>query len=201
MDLKEFDIDIGAPIGVPLSEWSIDYKLLRDLAKTRTRTVGSAEEVWQLAQDVAKAVGLEPQIVGVILHFEYDFPARTTYRSAATRDDGSLLYRGITQASMPFWMDVRSHATSKGWNIRASRPENASLFEQIAAPFVYLDRYRKRVESHLFTPAMIYTLHQQGPGAAKSGFANVAGGQSSVSLRAVKAAQLGARGRQVSVYL
>lgn len=201
MVFKKFDIDVGAPIGVPLSEWSIDYKLLRDLAKNRTRTVGSADEVWQLAQDVATAVNLDPQIVGVVLHFEYDFPARSTYRSAATRDDGSTTYRGITQASLPFWMDVRSHAASKGWNIRASRPENASLFEQIAAPFIYLDRYRKRVASHLFTPAMIYTLHQQGPGAAANGFANVAGSQSGVSLRAVKAAQLGARGRQVAVYL
>lgn len=194
-------VDIGKEISVPLQDWKPDYKQLSEFARNRTATVGNPESVWELAKDVAKCIGLDPTVVGVVLSYEYDFPQRAVYRANANRDDGSPTYRGITQASLPFWIDVVDHAAKKGWKMRARRPEQASLFEQIAAPFVYLDRYRDRVSNHLFTPAMIYALHQQGPGAASTGFSKTAGTQSGSSLEAIKVARLGARGRAVSAWL
>lgn len=201
MDIKDINIDVGAELDVVLSDWKPDYKVLQKLGALRRRTVANAAEMWELIQDVATAVRLPKEVVAVVLHFEYDFPARSIYRASATRDDGSPTYRGVTQASLPFWIDVTSHAQTKGYKIVARRPESATLFEQIAAPFIYLDRYRSRVSDHLFTPAMIYALHQQGPGAASKGFANVAGNQSGPSLRAVRAAQYGAKGRRVETWL
>lgn len=201
MNINEISIDVGATLATSLDDWQINYKLLQKLAATRSRTVGTANDVWQLARDVAEAVNLSPKVVAVILQLEYNFPERTLYRSVATRDDGSTRYRGITQASKPFWLDVVAHAAARGFKISARVPENATLFEQIAAPFIYLDRYRSYVARHLFTPAMIYALHQQGPGAAKKNFARVAGKQSGRSLIAVRAAQQGARGRAVPTYL
>lgn len=201
MDLKQLNIDLGAELEVDLKNWTIDYALLRELSQTRRRTVASAEEVWQLCQDVAMAVNIPAEAIAAILHYEFRFPERPVYRAAATRDDGSTDYRGITQASKGFWTDVIVRARLKGWVIDATVPEHATLFEQIAAPFVYLDRYRKAVAGHLFTPAMIYALHQQGPGAAERKFKSVAGSQSSSSLRAIRVAQLGARGKSASLYL
>lgn len=201
MDIEDIKIDVGAELDVDLENWKPDYKVLKKLGSLRRQTSATAVELWDLIQDVATAVQLPKEVVAVVLHFEYDFPARSMYRASATRDDGSKTYRGVTQASMPFWMDVTSHAASKGYQIAARRPESASLFEQIAAPFIYLDRYRSRVKGHLFTPAMIYALHQQGPGAASKGFQTVAGSQSGASLRAVRAAQGGARGRRVETWL
>lgn len=201
MDLKQLNIDLGKELEVDLKNWSIDYALLRELSATRRRTVATADEVWQLCQDVALAVGVPAEAIGAILYYEFRFPERAVYRAAATRDDGSTDYRGITQASRGFWTDVIVRARLKGWVIAATVPENASLFEQIAAPFIYLDRYRKSVKNHLFTPAMIYALHQQGPGAAEGKFASVSGSQSATSLRAIQVARLGARGKRSSLYL
>lgn len=201
MKLKQLDIDLGKSLEVDLKTWEIDYALLRDLATTRSRVVGTADEVWQLCQDVALAVNIPAEAIGAILHYEFRFPERQVYRAAATRDDGSTTYRGITQASQGFWTDVIVRARKKGWSISATAPERATLFEQIAAPFIYLDRYRASVKGHLFTPAMIYALHQQGPSAAEGGFRRVAGSQSENSLKAIRVAQQGARGKQQSLYL
>lgn len=201
MELKDVKINVGQELLSDFRSWRPDYALLADLSRTRTQTVANPSQVWQLCQDVAKAIGFDAQVVAAVLALEYDFPKRQLYRANATRDDGSPRYRGITQASQGFWTDVVGHARGKGFNIRASRPENATLFEQIAAPFVYLDRYRKSVSGHLVTPAMIYALHQQGPGEATRGFRNIAGSQSKRSIAVVEIATNGARGRQMDYWL
>lgn len=175
--------------------------MLADLARGRPQTVADVDRVWQLCQDVASGVGFDAQVVAAVLALEYDFPNRRLYRANAPRDDGSLRYRGITQASVDFWSDVYNHANSKGFRLRARRPENCSLFEQICAPFIYLDRYRRSVGGHLVTAAMIYALHQQGPGEAERGFSRIAGSQSKRSVGVVQIATNGAKGRQMDYWL
>lgn len=202
MNLAELKINVGEPILRTLDDWTPDYALMRDFAATRTRTTGDAATVWELAQDAARCVRMPAAVVAAILALEYDFPERKLYRANATRDDGSTLYRGITQASKPFWKDVTELARGKGFRIRASQPESATLFEQILAPFIYLDRYRSSVSGHLVTPAMIYALHQQGPGAAKTDFSRVTlSNQSSRSAKVVRVAMSGAKGRQLDGYI
>lgn len=201
MDYHSFNPNVGVTLTSDLSEWVIDYKLAQDLSRTRTRTVASNAEIASLCEDVALCVGFDATVVATILALEYDFPNRSMYRASATRDDGSKTYRGITQASMPFWADVRDFAQKKGLKFRSTRPEDGTLFEQIIAPFIYLDRYRGSVASHLVTPAMIYALHQQGPGAARQQFSSIVGSQSGRSVSVVKIAQQGARGRALDFYL
>lgn len=194
-------INAGSLLPFRLKGWAPNYRALDALFKSSQTYEASAEVVHDIAERIAAAVNIPPFAVKVVLMLESSYPKRPSYRAASTRDDGSLLYRGITQASKGFWSDVYEHAETKGLKLSARRPEAASLEEQIAAPFIYLDRYRETVRRHLFTPAMIYALHQQGPGGAESGFVKPIGEQSGLSLEVVRAARFGARGIAKAVWL
>lgn len=194
-------VNVGESLNIDLSDWEPNYSGLNTAASRNRVFAGDAKAVDKLIDELVPFLRMRKEVIATVLKLEYDYPERKIYKSTATRDDGSKMYRGITQASKPFWLDVVSHASRKGFLIKAQTPESASLFEQIAAPFVYLDRYRNEVKDHLFTPAMIYALHQQGPGAARKKFATVAGVQSGRSVEVVKIAQLGAHGQAKDFWL
>lgn len=194
-------LDAGNVLPFSLKGWAPNYRALGALFNSSQTYEASAAVVRDIAEQVAQAVNMPLDVVEVVLMLEASYPERPKYRAASTRDDGSPLYRGITQASKDFWFDVYERAEKKGLKLSARRPEAASLEEQIAAPFIYLDRYRVSVRDHLFTPAMIYSLHQQGPGGAESGFARPIGEQSGRSLEVVRVARLGARGIAKTAWL
>lgn len=194
-------INVGEPLNIDLDDWELMYSSLNTIGKRNRLFVADAGAVEKIIDELVPALRIRKEVVATVLKLEFGYPDRKSYSSAATRDDGSTLYRGITQASKPFWQDVIEHAARKGFKIAARTPESATLFEQIAAPFIYLDRYRGSVETHLFTPAMIYALHQQGPGAARNGFSKVEGKQSGRSLQVIKVAQVGAKGKTKDLWV
>lgn len=194
-------LNAGSLLPFNLKSWAPNYGALAALFKSSQTYEASVAVVRDIAEQIASAVNMPLDAVEVVLMLEASYPERPNYRAASTRDDGSPLYRGITQASKGFWFDVYEQAEKKGLKLSARRPEAASLEEQIAAPFIYLDRYRASVRGHLFTPAMIYSLHQQGPGGAESGFVKPIGEQSGRSLDVVRVARLGARGIAKTAWL
>lgn len=127
--------------------WGINYPALKQVFARFKQTIVSAKEMEPIIDAVAAALNVPSQAVQVVLHLECGWPdhierAKTGYRASMTRDDGSTSYRGVTQAGKGFWIDVSGRYKAKGI-IVAGVPERATLAEQIAAPFVYLDRYRK----------------------------------------------------------
>lgn len=198
---RDNKLNVGSLLPFKLKSWTPNYQALGAIFKSSQTYEASPAVVRDIAEQIATAVNVPLAAVEAVLMLEFSYPKRRNYRAAATRDDGSTLYRGITQASIGFWSDAHEWAEKKGLKLSARRPEAASLEEQIAAPFIYLDRYRASVRAHLFTPAMIYALHQQGPGGAESGFVKPIGEQSGRSLEVVRVARLGARGIAKALWL
>lgn len=178
--------------------WGINYPALKQVFARFKQTMASATEMEPIIDAVAAALNVPSQAVQVVLHLECGWPdhigrAKTGYRASMTRDDGSTLYRGVTQAGKAFWIDVSGRYKSKGITV-AGVPERATLAEQIAAPFVYLDRYRnatirgRRLTEWPLTPGLVYSFHQQslqGLGSAFKQLTN-ASGQSGPSLNVIR---------------
>lgn len=125
------------------------------------------------------------------------------YRKGAKVNKGAQLYIGITQISWGFWQDVTGHAPMKTARIMLPTAWwTASLYWQIAAPFIYLDRYRSKFPSTTeLVPSVVYALHQQGPGGIQDGLKKIAGKQSDKTPRVIKAAQHALRGERPAVYI
>lgn len=125
------------------------------------------------------------------------------YRAGAATNRGAQIYIGITQISWSFWQDVVNHQPMVA--ARVVLPQAwwmASLYWQIAAPFIYFDRYRNKFPAGtVIVPSVVYALHQQGPGGAQNNFAKVEGNQSSKTPRIIRAAQHAMRGRTPVVYI
>lgn len=125
------------------------------------------------------------------------------YKAGAQQNKKSQIYIGITQISWSFWQDVRTHAPMV--SNRIVLPEvwwQTSLFWQMAAPFIYFDRYKSKLPSTtLMVPAIVYAMHQQGPGGAQGRFTNIIGDQSSFTPRVIKAARGAIEGREVEVWI
>lgn len=125
------------------------------------------------------------------------------YRAGAATNKGAQMYIGITQISWGFWHDVTNHTPVK--NARIMLPLawwTAPLYWQIAAPFIYFDRYRASFRSStVMVPSVLYALHQQGPGGARKDFSEILGRQSGKTPRIIRAAQQAMRGRTPAVYI
>lgn len=178
--------------------WGINYPALKQVFSSFKQTIVSAEEMVPIIDAVAAALNVPSEAVQVVLHLECGWPdhtgrAKTGYRSSMTRDDGSTSYRGVTQASKGFWIDVSGRYKDKGIAV-AAVPERATLAEQIAAPFVYLDRYRntvrndRRLTEWPLTPGLVYSFHQQSLQGLSSTFKQLtnAAGQSGPSLKVIR---------------
>lgn len=125
------------------------------------------------------------------------------YREGAKANAGAQMYIGVTQISWGFWQDV---TTAEGMvSSRTVLPQAwwmASLYWQIAAPFVYFDRYRNKFPgTTVLVPSVIYALHQQGPGGAQNNFAKIVGNQSGKTPKIIRAAQSAMRGRTPNIYI
>lgn len=125
------------------------------------------------------------------------------YRKGAANNKGAQIYIGVTQISWSFWQDVMGHAPMK--SARIILPQawwTTTLFWQIAAPFIYLDRYRSKFgRSALMVPSIVYALHQQGPGGAEGSFSKIIGNQSDRTPRVIRAAQHALRGNSPPIYI
>lgn len=125
------------------------------------------------------------------------------YREGAKLNKGAQIYIGLTQISWSFWHDVTTHVPMVA--ARVTLPKawwQASIYWQIAAPFIYFDRYRGSFkDTAILVPSLVYALHQQGPGGARSGFADISGKQSDKTPRVIRAAQGAMRGHLPAVYI
>lgn len=125
------------------------------------------------------------------------------YKKNAKTNAGAQIYIGITQISWGFWQDVTSTPGMK--DARIILPIawwTASLYWQIAAPFIYLDRYRSKFPSETqMVPSIVYALHQQGPGGIQKGLKKIVGNQSDKTPRVIKAAQHALRGERPPIYI
>lgn len=139
---------------------------------------------------------------------EYPHPgdwaaSQARYRVGAQANANTQRYIGITQISWGFWKDIRETAGMQSARIILPAAWwEASLFWQIVAPFVYLDRYRSKFPvATVLTPAVVYALHQQGPGGAEDQFNVIIGKQSGKTPNVIKAAQHAMQGRRTAVYI
>lgn len=179
------------------NSWGINYPALKKVLAAQRATLASADELGQIMAAVAPALNVHVQAVQTVMFLECGWPEhqgrlRTGYRNSMPRDDGSTLYRGVSQASKGFWIDVSEHLRKYGI-IVAGVPERATLAEQIVSPFIYTDRYRqspvngKRLTEWPLTPGIIYSFHQQSREGLGNGFTKIAGKQSGVSAQIVLA--------------
>jgi len=190
------------------SAWRIDYAALNRLFKEETRTSVDANGLLEIMNKVAVCVNASEIVPQVIMNLECGWPNRDRYVNTMPRDDGSMSYRGVSQAAIPFWTDVRDQLKGKGITI-PTRPENSTLAMQIASPFIYADKYRRtqigsnRLSDWPLTPAVIYSFHQQSLGGLKASFnpGKAIGSQSGASLQVVKVAfqQRGQTGMRVTL--
>lgn len=179
------------------NSWGIDYPALKRVLAQQTATFATVEELGEIMEAVAPALNVPVQAVQTVIHLECGWPDHigrrsSGYRNSMPRDDGSTLYRGVSQASKAFWIDVSERLRQKGIDV-AGVPERATLAAQIVAPFVYADRYRrspvngKYLTDWPLTPGIIYSFHQQSRQGLGNGFSKIAGNQSGVSSRVVLA--------------
>lgn len=125
------------------------------------------------------------------------------YREGAKLNRGAQIYIGVTQISWSFWHDVVNHKPML--EARIVLPQAwwmASLYWQVAAPFIYFDRYRDNFpQSTMLVPSVVYALHQQGPGGAQNNFSKIAGTQSGKTPTIIRAAQQAMRGRTPPIFI
>lgn len=179
------------------NSWGIDYPALKQVLARQQATFATVEELGKIMEAVAPALNVPVQAVQTVIHLECGWPdhigrRNSGYRNSMPRDDGSTRYRGVSQASKDFWIDVSERLRQKGILV-AGVPERATLAAQIIAPFVYADRYRrspvngKYLTDWPLTPGIIYSFHQQSRQGLGNGFSKIAGNQSGASSRVVLA--------------
>lgn len=180
--------------------WKIDYAALARLFASERTLVASVDTMEDLIEKVSICLNLSAQAVQVVMFLECGWPEhvgrmRTGYRTTMPRDDGSLSFRGVSQAGKDFWTDVREYASDRGARVPAL-PEQGTLVMQIASPFIYADRYRESPRNGFklvdwpLTAGIVYSFHQQSRGGLGSGFKTLKNveGQSGPSLQVIKTA-------------
>jgi hypothetical protein len=177
-------------------KWKIDYNALNVFVKSNQTKVADAKTLNDMARVLSPIVGAPVASIELLLGIECGYPNRATYRSTMPRDDGSRTYIGITQVSTPFWTDVQRQVRDKGLGAWPSRFD-ATLEQQMAAPFIYADKYRDTrnadtndisLRDFPLSPALLYAFHQQSFGGLRSKFTKLKGVQSGVSVEVVKSA-------------
>lgn len=179
------------------NSWGINYPALKRALAAQKSTFATVDQLGEIMEAVAPALNVPIQALQTVMFLECGWPEhigrlKTGYRNSMPRDDGSLLYRGVSQASKGFWIDVSEHLRKHGIVV-AGVPERATLAEQIVSPFIYTDRYRqspvngKRLTEWPLTPGIIYSFHQQSREGLGNGFSRVAGKQSGISAQVVLA--------------
>lgn len=179
------------------NSWGINYPALKKVLAAQKSTFATVDELGEIMEAVAPALNVPAQALQTVMFLECGWPEhesrrKTGYRNSMPRDDGSLQYRGVSQASKDFWIDVSEHLRKYGIVV-AGVPERATLAEQIVSPFIYVDRYRqspvngKRLTEWPLTPGIIYSFHQQSRQGLGNGFSRIAGEQSGVSAKVVLA--------------
>lgn len=166
-----------------------DWNAVADCVQTYRQIATNAKGLQDLIRVAAAALRVDVALIEQLVKFEAGYPDRAVYRTDMPRDgDGpTSKYIGVTQASQGFWTDAG--AIAQGYGVAwPRRPIDATLLQQLLAPFFYYLRYSKQMAGYPFTADTLYALHQQGPGAARNGFRQVAGRQSAASLVAVRAA-------------
>lgn len=178
------------------NKWKIDYRALGEFVASSKTKIADANTLNRIAQVLSPIVGAPVSAIELLLAIECGYPTRSTYRSTMPRDDGSRMYIGITQVSTGFWTDVQQQVRAKGLVAWPSRMQ-ATLEQQMAAPFVYADKYRDTrngdtndisLQDFPLSPALLYAFHQQSFGGLRSKFTKLKGVQSGVSVEVVKSA-------------
>lgn len=169
-------------------DWGIDYVELASVFRESRTFVADVPRMREIFLALSRPLGFTAEEIEQLCALEVGFPTDySTYRSSM-RGGANGHYTGPTQAGAKFWIDVQSFKPSLKLPVERTA---ASLEQLISAPFIYADRYRAAMESFNF-PAKIefvYALHQQGSGAAKAGFPQIAGVQSKRSVPVVQAVQ------------
>lgn len=177
-------------------KWKIDYEALGVFISGNKTKIADASMLNKMAQKLSPIVGAPVSAIELLLAIECGYPNRSSYRSTMPRDDGSRMYIGITQVSTPFWTDVQRKVRDKGLVAWPSRME-ATLEQQMAAPFIYADMYRDTrskdtndisLRDFPLSPALLYAFHQQSFGGLRSKFTRLKGVQSGISVEVVKSA-------------
>lgn len=171
-----------------IKDWNIDYVELADVFNSSRSFVADVNAMRELFIVLSRPLGFTVQEIEQLCKLEVGFPTdykvyRTTMRGGANNH-----YTGPTQVGKDFWFDVQTFKPSLKLPVDRA---NATLEQQISAPFIYADRYRAALEK-MGAPAaieFIYALHQQGVGAARAGFPRIAGVQSNRSIPVVKVVQ------------
>lgn len=179
------------------ANWKINYEALGVFVNSNKTKVADAATILSMAQKLSPIVGAPVSAIELLIAIECGYPSRSSYRSTMPRDDGSRMYIGITQVSTPFWTDVQKRVRAKELSRWPSRME-ATLEQQMAAPFIYADMYKDvrnatdtnnlSLRDFPLSPALLYAFHQQSFGGLRSKFKKLAGVQSGISVEVVKAA-------------
>lgn len=203
-------LEVAAKPFMEWADWRIDYAGLQDALNRYKDVVTDASGLRTIMEQVASSMNIPAEAMKVVIAIECGWPdGRSSYRATMPRDDGSLLYRGVSQASKGFWQDIREYAAARGVKGIPTLPENATLAMQVAAPFIYLDRYKKipsnKVSVYDFplTPALVYAFHQQSRGGLAKSFnpGSALGIQSGQSMKVLRIAhsQRGQGGKRLSL--
>lgn len=188
-------------------KWKINYRALGEFVTTSTTKIADAATLRTMAEKLSPIVGAPVSAIELLLAIECGYPSRNIYRTTMPRDDGSRRYIGITQISVPFWIDVQRQVRAKKLANWPARLE-ATLEQQMAAPFIYADKYRDArtvdsgyisLEDFPLSPALLYAFHQQSFGGLKTRFSTLAGVQSGPSVQIVKAASRSYKRGKVSI--
>lgn len=138
------------------------------LRKNKTYSTNEAE-LRKIVDDISAYVGLPSAFLLTVLRYEIDFPNHPEWMNTKVRNGG---YVGVMQTGAGNWYDCLEWIQLK--KLPYSLPRNrteASLEEQIAASFLYFERYRAKAKlsNKVMTPVLYYLLHNQGPGAVAKG--------------------------------
>lgn len=168
--------------------FSLDHDRIREFLKLRRTFVADRTSLAKLVVDVAEVIGVDANFVLTLLKLEVGYPVDYEVYRSTMRGGANNAYVGVSQMYDHFWTDVRKHFAYAG--TLPAKKEDTTLEMQLIAPFLYAERYKDGLirQQYPFSPAVIYTAHQQGgPSVGRDSFgtSSIAGRQSGVSVRVV----------------
>lgn len=167
---------------------NIDYVALAEVLRQRRTYVADVAGMRAIFTNLAASLGFSSEEIEQLCALEVGFPTDYSVYRSTMRGGANNHYVGPTQVGRDFWIDVRGHKPALNFPVNR---EDATLEMQIAAPFIYGDRYRSAMidRNYPLTIPFLYALHQQGVGAAAKGFPQIAGLQSKRSIPVVRSVQ------------
>lgn len=138
------------------------------LSKNKTYNANEGK-MRSIVSDISKIVGLPDIFLLTVLRYEIDFPNRPDWMNTKVRNGG---YLGVMQTGAGNWYDCLEWVRLRKYPYKLARNRGeASIEEQIAASFLYFERYRSKANlaNKTLTPVVYYMLHNQGPGAVARG--------------------------------